>query len=95
VPAPAALAEAAQPALAASVTEAAPVAEIAAGPSAEDLTAAAEHLLARLLDILDPLGGMAADQRLFFPEGIRDVELSVKVSAVEVRLRLSGGQKAG
>ena len=84
-PAPAALAEAAQPALAASVAEAAPVTELAA----------AEHLLARLLDILAPLGGKAADQRLFFPEGIREVELSVKVSAVEVSLKLRGGQKAG
>jgi hypothetical protein len=61
----------------------------------EPTAAAAEHLLARLLDLLEPLGAQAAGQRLFFPEGIRDVELSVKTAVVEISLKLSGGQKAG
>lgn len=65
------------------------------GPSADELTGAAEHLLARLLELLSPLGDQAAGQRLFFPEGIREVDLSVKVSAIEVNLKLSGGVRTG
>jgi hypothetical protein len=103
VPVPMAAAAAAAVAEAAAVPRAleaaAPEAAMAAVPeraaSAAELTAAAEHLLARLLELLKPEGDQAAGERLFFPEGIRDVELSLKAGGIEISLKLSGGQKAG
>jgi hypothetical protein len=81
-----------------AMEEIAPEAAVPATPaptSADELAAAAEHLLARLLELLKPEGDRAAGERLFFPEGIRDVELAVKAAGIEISLKLSGGQKAG
>lgn len=78
---------------------AAPALELAAfaerGPSAEELKSVAERLLAQLLERLSPLDDKEPGKRLFFPDGIRHLEITVKGAGVEVGLKLSGSAAPG
>ena len=51
----------------------------------------AEDVLVRLFEVLGPAGERPAEERFLFPEGIRELELSIKAQGLEISLKLGGG----